>query len=75
MNTKITYRDMNTGLVRQIPLSAVARVSYPNSYGGINRKDAKRIINISSNVISGYNANQIIAKIMPLFRNLKNQIL
>jgi multidrug efflux pump subunit AcrB len=63
LNSKITYRDMNSGLVRQIPLSAVCKVSYPNSYGGINRKDAKRIINISSNVISGYNANQIIAKI------------
>ncbi len=63
MNAKITFRDMNSGLIRQIPLSAVARVSYPNSYGGINRKDAKRIINITSNVISGYNANEIIASI------------
>jgi multidrug efflux pump len=63
MNAKITYRDMNSGLVRQIPLSAVCKVSYPNSYGGINRKDAKRIINIYSNVISGFNANEIIGKI------------
>jgi multidrug efflux pump subunit AcrB len=63
LNTKITYRDMNTGLIRQIPLAAVARISYPNSYGGINRKDSKRIINMSSNVISGYNANQIITRI------------
>jgi multidrug efflux pump len=63
MNSKITYRDMNSGLIRQIPLSAVCKVSYPNSYGGINRKDAKRIINIYSNVISGFNANEIIAKI------------
>ncbi len=63
MNSKITYRDMNSGLVRQIPLSAVCEVSYTNSYGGINRKDAKRIINIYSNVISGFNANEIIGKI------------
>ncbi len=63
MNTKITFRDMNTGQVRQIPLSSVAQVNYKNSYGGINRKDAKRIINVSSNVLSGYNANEIIASI------------
>jgi multidrug efflux pump subunit AcrB len=63
LNSKITYRDMNTGLVRQIPMSAVSKVSYSTSYGGINRKDAKRIINISSNIISGYNANQVISKI------------
>ncbi len=63
LNAKITYRDMNSGLVRQIPLSAVCKVSYPNSYGGINRKDAKRIINIYSNIISGFNANQIMTKV------------
>ena len=63
MNTKITFRDMNTGLVRQIPLSAVAEVAYRNSYGGINRKDAKRIINVTSNVLPGYNANEIVAGI------------
>ena len=63
MNTKITFRDMNTGKVRQIPLSSVAQVSYQNSYGGINRKDAKRIINVTSNVLSGFNTNEIIASI------------
>lgn len=63
LNSRITFRDMNTGIVRQVPLSAVCNVSYPNSYGGINRKDAKRIINVSSNIISGYNANQIIGQI------------
>ncbi len=63
MNTKITFRDMNSGLVRQIPLSSVAQITFQNSYGGINRKDAKRIITVSSNVLSGYNANEIIASI------------
>ena len=63
MNTKITFMDMTTGRVRQVPLSAVAKVSYPNSYGGINRKNAKRIVTISSNVLGGYYANDIIAQI------------
>jgi multidrug efflux pump len=75
LNSKITYRDMNSGLVRQIPLRSVCNVTYPNSYGSINRKDAKRIINIYSNVISGYNANQIISKInkaIPQFEKSDN---
>jgi multidrug efflux pump len=63
MNTKITFMDMSTGAIRQIPLSAVAKVSYVNSYGGINRKNAKRIVTVFSNVLTGYNANEIIASI------------
>lgn len=63
LNLKITYRDMNTGLLRQIPLSSVAKLSYVNSYGGIKRKNLKRIINLSSNVLSGYTANEVVANI------------
>jgi len=63
LNTKITYMDVNTGSIRQIPLSAVAKVSYLNSYGGINRLSSKRIVIVSSNVLTGFNANEIIAQI------------
>jgi len=47
----------------KIPISAVADVSDISSYGGITRIDNKRVITLSSNVLSGYNANEIIAKI------------
>lgn len=63
LNTKITFMDMSSGQLKQIPLSALAKVTYMNSYSGINRKDSKRIVTISSNVVTGYNANEIIAKI------------
>jgi multidrug efflux pump len=63
LNAKITFMDMSSGTLRQIPLSAVAKISYVNSYGGINRKNSKRIVTISSNVLTGYNANEIVAEI------------
>ena len=63
LNLKITYRDMNTGLLRQIPLSSVAKLTYVNSYGGIKRKNLKRIITLGSNVLSGYTANEVVGKI------------
>lgn len=63
LNMKITYRDMNSGILRQIPLSAVARITYENSYGGIKRKNLKRIINLTSNVLSDYTANEVVAAI------------
>jgi len=70
LNLDITYRDMNSGLIRQIPLSVVADVQYVNSYGQINRLNLKRVITLSSNVIDGFNANQInasIRKALPAF--------
>lgn len=64
MNLPVVYRDMNMGgMVRQVPLSAVARIEYSNSYAGIRRINQKRVISISSNVLSGYNANEIVAQI------------
>ncbi len=70
LNLTITYRDMNSGILRQIPLSVVAHLDYVNSFGQINRLNLKRVITISSNVLGGYNANLINAqlrKILPTF--------
>ena len=70
LNLTITYRDMNSGLLRQIPLSVVAHIDYVNSYGQINRLNLKRVITITSNVLTGFNANEINArlrKVIPQF--------
>ncbi len=71
MNLKIVYRDMNSGLLRQIPLSSVAKISYVNSYGGIKRKNLKRVITLASNVLNGYNANEINKQITALAEQYK----
>lgn len=64
MSLPITYRDMGMGgQVRQVPLSAVAKVEYSNSYGGIKRIDQKRVVTLQSNVLVGYNANQVVSDI------------
>jgi multidrug efflux pump subunit AcrB len=63
LNLTITYRDMNTGILRQIPLSVVAKIDYVNSYGQINRLNLKRVITLSSNVLTGFNPNIINARI------------
>lgn len=70
LNLTITYRDMNSGILRQIPLSVVAHVEYVNSYGQINRLNLKRVITLSSNVLAGFNANIIneqLRKVIPQF--------
>lgn len=60
VNLEITYRDMNSGMLRSIPLATVAKIDYTSSYAGIKRLDQKRIITIYSNVLSGYSANDIV---------------
>jgi multidrug efflux pump subunit AcrB len=63
LNLSITFLDMSTGQMRQIPLSSVARIRYQNTYGGIKRLNSKRVITITSNVLAGYTANEIIQDI------------
>ncbi|MGE5394422.1 MAG: efflux RND transporter permease subunit [Candidatus Saccharibacteria bacterium] len=60
VNLDVTYRDMNTGILRSIPLSTVAKVDYTSTYAGIKRQDQKRIITVYSNLLSGYSANDIV---------------
>lgn len=71
-NMKITYRDMGmNGIIRQVPISAFADVDYVNTYGGIKRKQQKRIIILSSNVLSEYNANEVVANIQSEINEFK----
>jgi multidrug efflux pump len=66
VNLIITYRDMNSGQLRSVPLSTVATINYTTSYAGIKRLDQKRVITVYSNVVSGYSANDIVPKIKKL---------
>ncbi len=51
LNMRITFMDMTTMRVKQVPLSAVATVDYTNTSGGIKRKNVKRTIQLQSNVL------------------------
>jgi multidrug efflux pump subunit AcrB len=71
-NINMTYRDMSMGgQVRQVPIGSFVDLKYGNTYGGIKRKDEKRIITLSSNVLSGFNANEVVAEIQSELNNFK----
>lgn len=69
LNQKVTFRDMTTGQIKQVPISAVADVTYTTGLGSVKRRDQNRTITIWSNVIEGYNANEINEKIKAKFAN------
>ncbi|MBL0043534.1 MAG: efflux RND transporter permease subunit [Flavobacteriales bacterium] len=62
MDMKITFRDMLTGQIRQVPISAVATEGLGTTFSAIKRTDLKRVVTVSSNVIAGYNSNEVIAE-------------
>jgi multidrug efflux pump subunit AcrB len=63
-NINMTYRDMGMGgAVRQVPIGSFVDLKYGNTYGGIKRKNEKRIITLSSNVLSSFNPNEVVAAI------------
>src|SRR5690606_6976543 len=63
MDMRITFRDMLTGQIRQVPISAVAKEEYSTTFSAIKRKDLDRVVTISSNVIAGYNNNEVVQQI------------
>jgi multidrug efflux pump len=72
MNQKITFRDFNMGgQLRSIPLSAVADFRYSNAVGGIKRKNQKRLVTIGSNVLGGYNPNNVVAEVEAALKEFK----
>ena len=64
LSLNITYRDMNMGgVLRQVPLNSVASISYSTTFSQINRKNQLRVITLGSEVLNGFNANEIVAEI------------
>lgn len=58
-NMNITFRDMNMGgMLRSVPMSALADIKYTNTYGGIRRQDQERLVTISSNITAEYQPTQ-----------------
>ncbi len=71
-NMPMIFRDMGMGgQIRQVPVSAFADIKYGNTYGGIKRKDQKRIISLSSNVITGFNENEVVASVQRELNNFQ----
>ncbi|MDB0058101.1 efflux RND transporter permease subunit [Salibacteraceae bacterium] len=63
MNQRITFRDQTNGQIRQIPISSIATAKKTSTYSSVKRKNMNRMITITSNVLDGYNPNEVVAEI------------
>lgn len=71
LNMQVAFLDMSTGMFKQVPVSAVASVRYENAFSSINRKNQRRVVTLSSNVLSGFTANEIVAEINRVIKTIE----
>jgi multidrug efflux pump len=62
-NQSMTFRNPSNGQIMQVPISAVSQTEKTNTYNQIKRKNHKRIMTIYSNVLTGYNGDEITKQI------------
>lgn len=66
LNQKVTFRNAATGRINQIPVSSVVDMDFNSTYTSVNRKDQERIVSVTSNVLKGYNGNEVVNQIKNL---------
>ncbi len=62
-NQSLTFRNQNNGQMMQIPISAISKTEKSSTYNQIKRKNQKRILTVYSNVLTGYNGDEITKRI------------
>lgn len=70
-NQSLTFRNQNNGQIMQVPISAVSETNKTTTYNQIKRKNQKRIMTIYSNVLTGYNGDEITKQIESELENYK----
>jgi multidrug efflux pump len=63
LNQRITFRDMTSGRIVQVPISAVASYNEKSTFSAVKRKNLDRVVTVYSNVLDGYNANEVVENI------------
>lgn len=71
MNKSVVFRDQTSGKMKSVPISSVADAELSSTYGSVKRKDLNRVITLSSNVVTGYNATEINNDIKELLSDFK----
>jgi multidrug efflux pump subunit AcrB len=73
-NQNITFRD-NTGQVKEIPLSAVAKQKNNSGFSAIKHKNTKRVVTIYSALAPGYtDAGAIVSQIQNEMKSYDGQL-
>jgi multidrug efflux pump subunit AcrB len=74
LNLNIRFQDMaNRGATKSVPLSSVVKVDYTSTLGSVKRKDQKRTISLTSNVLSGFTPTAVNADLAQHIANFRGK--
>ncbi|MGK0254337.1 MAG: multidrug efflux pump [Mariniflexile sp.] len=63
-NQKITFRDMATGQIKEVPISTVASQTNTSGFSAIKHKDVKRVVTLYSALAPGFtDATAIVSQV------------
>ena len=63
-NQKITFRDMATGQIKEIPISTIAKQNNNSGFSAIKHRDVRRVVTLYSALAPGFtDAGAIVSKI------------
>lgn len=72
LNMNISFMDMASGQFKSIPISSLVKIDFTNTLGSVKRKNQKRVITLTSNVLQGFTptaVNQQLAKHIQQFKH------
>lgn len=71
---KITFRDMASGQIKEIPVSVIAKPKNNSGFSSIKHKKLKRVVTVYSALSPGYtDAGAIVAQIQSEMENFKGK--
>ena len=75
LNMNIAFRDMATGGFKSIPISGLVKVDYTSTLGSVKRKNEKRVITLTSNVLEGqgYTSTSVNQELKSYIDNFKKK--
>jgi multidrug efflux pump subunit AcrB len=72
-NQKIIFRDMASGQVKEIPVSAVAKQKNNSGFSAIKHRDTKRVVTVYSALAPGYiDAQAVVNQIQNEMKNFED---
>lgn len=68
-NQNVTYRDQSSGKIKEIPIAALVKTQNSSSYSAIKHRKSIRLVTLYSDVLAGYNANEVVANVKATLLN------
>lgn len=60
LNQKVTFKDQNTGKIKQVPISSITSTEKKSTFSAVKRIDMSRVISVYTNILEGHNATQVV---------------